>query len=170
MRLFVAVWPSAAVVEDLGRVERPAYPGVRWTTVDQWHVTLRFIGELDDPAVLISGMQGAAMSTTVAELGPRSACLGPTVLCLPVTGLDALAAAVRAATADVGDPGDQLGFRGHLTLARARRGAGRSALRRLPVIEMRSRWTVEEVTVVASGLGGTGSVYTVVGRVPLSAR
>jgi 2'-5' RNA ligase len=179
MRLFVAVWPSAAVVDELRGLERPARPGVRWTTADQWHVTLRFLGEIDDPDLLGSRMeeltwpvQGPASvqgraGATVAELGPRSVCLGPAVLCLPVNGLDALAAAVRAATADLGRPDDHAGFRGHLTLARARRGAGRSVLRQLPVIELQQRWTVEEVTIVASALGGTGSAYTVVGRAPL---
>jgi 2'-5' RNA ligase len=177
MRLFVAVWPSDAVVDELRGLERPAHPGVRWTTADQWHVTLRFIGELEDPDLLTariealaSPVEGPAVTTlgaTVAELGPRSVCLGPAVLCLPVNGLDALTAAVRATTAEFGQPEDHSTFRGHLTLARARRGAGRSVLRALPVIELQSRWVVEEVTIVASALGGTGSVYTVVGRAPL---
>jgi len=185
MRLFVAVWPSAAVVDELRGLERPARPGVRWTTADQWHVTLRFLGEMEDPDLLTSRMeeltsplQGSATPlqgpatplqgpATVAELGPRRVCLGPAVLCLPVNGLNTLAAAVRAATADLGWPDDHAAFRGHLTLARARRGAGRSVLRHLPVIELQARWTVEEVTIVASALGGTGSAYTIVGQAPL---
>jgi RNA 2',3'-cyclic 3'-phosphodiesterase len=174
MRLFVAVWPSAQVVDDLRGLDRPPLPGVRWTTPDQWHVTLRFVGELEDADLLTTRIRQLAPhvqapgAPTVAETGPRSVCLGPSVLCLPVTGLDALAAAVRTATADLGRPDDRPGFRAHLTLARARRGAARSVLRGLPVIELASRWTVEEVTVVASTLGGTGSAYTVVGRVSLS--
>jgi 2'-5' RNA ligase len=184
MRLFVAVWPSEAVVDELRRLERPAHPAVRWTTADQWHVTLRFVGELEDPDLLtarieelsssaqgsrstVQGPPGATVGPTVAELGPRSVCLGPSVLCLPVNGLDSLAGAVRAATAELGQPEDHSVFRGHLTLARARRGAARSVLRGLPVIEQLSRWVVEEVTIVASALGGTGSAYTVVGRAPL---
>ena len=47
MRLFVAVWPTPAVVEELGALPRPAAPGLRWTTADQWHVTLRFLGDAD---------------------------------------------------------------------------------------------------------------------------
>ncbi len=57
MRLFVAVWPSAAVVDELRGLERPARPGVRWTTADQWHVTLRFLGEMEDPDLLTSRME-----------------------------------------------------------------------------------------------------------------
>ena len=167
MRLFVAVWPSPSVIEDLRGLDRPPHPGVRWTMADQWHVTLRFVGELEDPDLLISRVQEAAagVGPMVAEIGPRSGCLGPSVLCLPVHGLDALAAAVRATTADLGEP-ERPDFHGHLTLARARRGAV-SVFKRLPAVELASSWPVEEATVVASALGGTGSTYTVVGQAPI---
>ena len=48
MRLFVAVWPPVDVVERLSELPRPAVDGVRWTTPDQWHVTIRFLGEVAD--------------------------------------------------------------------------------------------------------------------------
>jgi len=167
MRLFVAVWPSPSVVDDLRWLDRPPHPGVRWTMADQWHVTLQFVGELEDPGLLTSRVQAAAsgVGPLVAEMGPRSGCLGPSVLCLPVHGLDALAGAVRAATADLGEP-ERPDFHGHLTLARVRRGAG-SVFKRLPAVELASSWSVEEITVVASALGGTGSTYTIVGHAPL---
>ena len=167
MRLFVAVWPSPSVIEDLRGLDRPPHPGVRWTMADQWHVTLRFVGDLEDPEPLISRVRGAAsqVGPTVAEMGPRSGWLGPSVLCLPVHGLDAVAAAVRTATGDLGEP-ERPDFHGHLTLARARRGAA-PVLKRLPAVELASSWPVEEITVVASALGGTGSTYTVVGHAPL---
>jgi 2'-5' RNA ligase len=89
------------------------------------------------------------------------------VLCLPVTGLDAVAASVVEATADVGEAPEDRPFFGHLTLARARRGAHPAALRRLPPVHVSGAWPVTEVTVVASRTGGSGSRYEVVERVPV---
>ena len=49
VRLFVAVWPPESVVEMLLGLDRPEGPDLRWTTEPQWHVTLRFLGDVDDP-------------------------------------------------------------------------------------------------------------------------
>ena len=51
MRLFVAVWPPYEVVNSIAALERPPLPGLRWTTPDQWHVTMRFLGDVDDGSV-----------------------------------------------------------------------------------------------------------------------
>jgi 2'-5' RNA ligase len=46
VRLFVAVWPPNDVVDVLADLPRPDVAGVRWTTQGQWHVTLRFLGQV----------------------------------------------------------------------------------------------------------------------------
>ena len=51
MRCFVAVWPPDDVLDDLAALPRPAATYARWSTRDQWHVTLRFFGELDEAGV-----------------------------------------------------------------------------------------------------------------------
>jgi 2'-5' RNA ligase len=51
-RLFVAVWPPAGVVETLQALERPDIPRLRWTTPEQWHVTLRFLGSFEIEPVM----------------------------------------------------------------------------------------------------------------------
>ena len=169
MRLFVAAWPPADVVAGLARADRPASKLVRWTTPDQWHVTLRFLGEVEDGSAITDRLAEAHLGPPVtARLGPTSVILGSSVVCLPVTGLDSLAANVIAATADVGRPPDRRRFHGHVTLARARGGAGRGALRHLPALCLDASWTVDRVAVVASTLGGEGSRYQAVGTVALS--
>lgn len=45
-RLFVALIPPAPVRTELAALAAPL-PGVRWTPVDNLHLTLRFIGETD---------------------------------------------------------------------------------------------------------------------------
>ena len=164
MRLFVAVWPPPEVVALLAALDRPPLDGVRWTTPDQWHVTLRFLGEVDDPARVLAPLAGAALPGASVGLGPIAERPSPSLLWLPVAGLEALAAAVIGATLEVGRPVAGP-FRGHLTLARARRSAPRGVLRRLSPVACSASWAVGEVTVVASTLGGTGSRYEVVGRI-----
>ena len=42
------MWPPPEVVARLAALARPTVEGVRWTTPEQWHVTLRFLGWVDD--------------------------------------------------------------------------------------------------------------------------
>lgn len=167
MRVFVAVWPSPAVVGRLVEIDRPARPGIRWTTQDQWHVTLRFLGELGEQEV--KGVKGALAGLgAVDREGPVSAVagpaldrLGPAVLCLPVAGLDQLAAQVAALTAGVGQPVADRPFRGHLTIARAKRGVNPKPPG--PALFSAS-WEVAEVTLVASTRHPHGARYEVIDR------
>ena len=168
MRLFVAIWPPAPVVELLAGIERPPTPGLRWTTEDQWHVTLRFLGEVtgdDRGKKTFDGLQSIGRNRpATARAGPAVVPLGPTVLCLPVAGLDELAADVGRATADIGAPVGKRPFRGHLTIARLKEGA------RVPPsawAALSASWNVDEVTLVASQLRPTGAHYEVIGRIPL---
>jgi len=165
VRLFVAVWPPPEVVRDLAALPRPSVEGVRWTTAEHWHVTLRFLGELPDAAGLCDALRAAPLARVSAAMGPLAERPSPMLLWLPVAGLDGLAAAVMAATAALGRR-EEPAFRGHLTLARARPRTPRGALRRLTPLALSASWDVEEVTVVRSATGGTGSRYEVVERFP----
>lgn len=162
MRLFVAVWPDAATLGVLSALARPELPGVRWTRPEQWHVTLRFLGDADPGAVaarLAPAVDG--LTAVAASMGPACALLGRNVLHVPVAGLDSLAAAVAEATADLGRAPRPGPFHGHLTLARARRPLD---LRSLVGRPASSAWSVCEVTLVSSVTGRSGSRYDVVGR------
>ena len=105
MRLFVAVWPPADVLDAIEALDRPARQGVRWTGRDQWHVTLRFLGRVDDVDSVTGPLAGAcSLAAPVAVAGPLTGLLGSSIVMLPVGGLDDLAAAVVALTASVGEP------------------------------------------------------------------
>lgn len=143
MRLFVAVRPPDTILDALERLDRPEHPGVRWSARDQWHVTLRFLGEVDDPGPVMEALQAAPLRRCEAVVGPRVTTLGRHVVCLPVAGLDDLARGVDTAVRAAGQPPDERRFRGHLTLARVRRGrsaahlAGEAFERRFPVTDVR---------------------------------
>ena len=111
------MWPPDDVLDAIAGVPRPSMSGVRWTTRDQWHVTLRFLGDagVDDTR---AALDDVSASRTEALLGPTVKRLGSGVLCLPVGGLAELAAAVQQTTAAIGKPPEHRRFRGHVTLAR----------------------------------------------------
>jgi 2'-5' RNA ligase len=165
-RLFVAVWPPADVMERLAALPRREQPGVRWTTRDQWHVTLRFLGEADVDAArgALAGLQAASCH---AVLGSRARRLGPSAFVVPVGGLDELAAGVALATEGVGQssPRPSSRFRGHLTLARlkgkARPGLDVSAL-------ASASWWVTSVALVQSQLHPHGARYETLAEVALA--
>jgi RNA 2',3'-cyclic 3'-phosphodiesterase len=160
VRLFVAVVPPPDVLAAVARLPRPDVPGVRWSTRDQWHVTLRFLGEVDDPDAVVAALESADLAPAAATLGPGVAVLGRSVLVIPVAGLDDLAASVVAATSALGRPPEDRAFRGHLTLARARRGASvRGPARRLADDEVAATFPVGEVRLVRSRLGPDGARY-----------
>lgn len=155
------------MLEALGR---PHHPDVRWTTSDQWHVTLRFLGDVpdDDVAALREALDGlAGRPATAIALGPRTTRLGRGQLVLPATGADDLAAAVATATAPFG-PSDDRPFRGHLTLARARRRARGGVPAELTGTPVDARWPATEVALVRSHLDPGGARYETIHRVPLT--
>jgi RNA 2',3'-cyclic 3'-phosphodiesterase len=170
MRCFVAIWPPPAVTDLLAALDRPADAGVRWTTPDQWHVTLVFLGEVAEPSVpgLVEGTQAAARRVdgpVEAELGPETEMLGRGVLYVPVRGIDALALAAREMVAALVDRVGERPFAGHLTLARARReGRIPAALRGTPVA---ATWTVNEICLVVSRLARSGARYETIASAPL---
>jgi 2'-5' RNA ligase len=155
MRLFVAILPPSAVLDDVAALRRPERPGVRWTTRDQWHVTLRFLGEVPDPAPVAEALDAAPLARATAVLGPEATPLGRRVVCVPVAGLDDLAAGVVAATAGFGRPPEPRPFHGHLTLARVTRGP----LRDLLGEPISARFAVRAVRLVRSRLGPQGARY-----------
>lgn len=132
---------------------------MRWTARSQWHVTLRFLGEAEvEPAVAALGTVDA--SPARAEVGPVVSRLGRSVVCLPVAGLDGVAAAVRKATASVGEPPDPRPFAGHITLARLRRRAACG----VTGTRFSATFGVGEVELVRSTLTADGPEYVVEAR------
>jgi 2'-5' RNA ligase len=166
MRLFIAVWPPPDVVAAIEALPRPVGDGLRWTTQEQWHVTLRFFGSIAAPEPVVEALTAVELpADVVAEAGPSLGRFGWRVLHIPVVGLEALAAAVVGATAGIGMAPDPRPFHGHLTLARSR-GRGRPTvdLRPLAAVPFAATWPVEELTVVESVTGRGGSRYGVVAR------
>lgn len=164
-RLFVAVWPPENVRASLAALDRPSLPGLRWTSPAQWHVTLRFLGEVADVELVRAALAGISAPPAIAVLGPVGI-FGQLVLHVPVAGLGSLAAEVDRATHDFGRPPEDRRFAGHLTLARAVKG-GNVDLRLFTGAAFAGAWTVEQVDLVESRLSPKGAQYAVVDTVKL---
>ena len=51
---------------------RPDDPAVRWSTPDQWHVTLRFLGSVDDVASVRDALRSVEWSSAQVDVGPAT--------------------------------------------------------------------------------------------------
>lgn len=167
VRLFVALTPPPAVVDELWAVTevlRAEHPELRWVMPGQCHLTLAFLGEVDDDTQ--PGL-GARLARAAGRTPPLTLSLGgggrfgEQVLWTRVRGetdrLRHLAASVRAAARRCRLPVDDRPYRPHLTLARNRNraepGVVRSAATSLDDFDGLS-WTADEVHLVRSYLGG----------------
>jgi 2'-5' RNA ligase len=128
VRAFVAFYPDEVARGELVEVAPEDADDVRVTDMADWHVTVRFLGEVaESRAGDVTTAAAAAIATVApftARLGPLTALgTGARVLFVPVHGAEHLAGALDAVLDPLVEPRDGP-YRGHLTLARAR-GRGR---------------------------------------------
>ena len=161
-RLFLAVFPPIAVIGRLGELERAEIEGLRWTGREQWHITLRFLGEAEQGEVEDS-LQGLGRSASTVRLGPATRRLGGRVLVLSADGLGELAAEVRSRTEGIGQPPERRDFTGHLTLARARKQVPGATVG----LPFEAEFQATELWLVSSKLHPDGARYTRLSHWPL---
>jgi 2'-5' RNA ligase len=182
MRLFVAIALPPEAAGELDRVVaplRPGWPELRWTGVDAWHLTLAFLGEVDEAVtgVLAVRLAAAAKRHTALTLSLSGAGAFPGATRARVLwtgilgdrrGLAALAGAVDRAARRAGAPpatGGR-GYQPHLTLARCRAPADVR-----PLVDTLSGfhgtpWTAAEIYLIHSRLEASPR-YEVLGTWPL---
>jgi len=161
-RLFVAVWPPEEVIEALRALRRKDERGVRFLPPENWHVTLRFLGE-SRPEEVIERLEGIELARTQARLHPAVDLLGRRQVIVPVSGTEALARAVTVATDGLGEAPTHRRYVGHLTLARMRKDARPP---RVTGTSFDETFEVTEVALVRSRLRPTGSEYETVATWP----
>jgi 2'-5' RNA ligase len=123
-RLFVALWPSAAVTAVLAAMPRPDIAGVRWSIPEQWMIKLRPLGHVNDRIVpaLVDALDADLVGIPPVEcrIGPVTRRLGGQWLGAPVDGLDDLAATVFEATEALVPVTHPQPFQADIVLARGR--------------------------------------------------
>jgi 2'-5' RNA ligase len=174
--MFVAVWPDDSTLTRLSLLELGPVHGLRLVRPGRWHITLRFLGDVEEDLVpaLVDALGDAAESMAGplrCEVGPGTAWFsGERVLQIPVAGLDGGAEAARRATLPLVPDSDhgEAPFTGHLTVARSKQGrldaSARAALAGVPFA---ASFDVNFFDLVASLLSSEGPRYTTLARVPL---
>ena len=188
-RTFIAVeLPDvvrAALQAHIARLSR-ALPRVRFQPPDSLHLTLAFLGELDDER-LAAATQAAAdtaptvppFTLTVAGLGTFGPPYAPRVLWCAVGGaipaLLRLQAALARRLEAAGFPREERPFAPHLTLARFKQPLDSAALQRLTSIlaaptVAETPFAIESLSVMKSELLRPAARYTCLRTCPLGAR
>lgn len=185
MRLFVAVTPPQPVLDELeARVAplRPAWPGLRWTGQEAWHLTLAFLGEVSERTTAALGprLERAAHrhQSLLLSFGPGGAFPAPgraRVLWAGIEGdrepLKALARSVAAGARRAGaaPPDEGRQFRPHLTLARCRQPADVRPLVAALAGYAGPPWIAAEIHLIRSFLNEGPPRYETAGTWPLRA-
>lgn len=176
MRLFVAVWPDSSTLGRLAALQLGSVDALRLVKPGEWHITLRFLGDVDPVLVpsLVDALEtatGTLPDFVHCELGPSTAWFaGDRVLQIPVSGLDQAAVAIRDATVPVVPDVNPVNarFLGHLTVARSKlrrlSASERSALAGIPFA---ASFEADSFDLVGSQPGTKGSRYTTLERVSL---
>jgi 2'-5' RNA ligase len=154
-RLFIAVWLPENVVDALMSLRRKDQLGVRFIPPENWHITLRFLGEANTGEV-IDALDGVRLPPTEAVLGPAVDVIDERALMVPVSGLEALAAEVAERTRRIGSEPPRKRFVGHLTLARVK---SRTAMPATLGELFHASFDVPEIALVQSRLHPQGARY-----------
>jgi len=192
VRLFIAIdldegsrRAAAALGEEVARRLHSAGAvdrrGATWVSAPNLHLTLRFLGEVDEGrtsrlvAQIAEPFQTPAFTLTLSELGVFPPAGPPRVIWIGVKGAgDSLAALyqeVESRLRGLQFTPESRPFQAHLTLGRFRRPGGRRA-RDVVCTETPSEEIgpsrVDHVTLYRSDLSPRGPTYTTLVRAPLS--
>jgi RNA 2',3'-cyclic 3'-phosphodiesterase len=186
LRLFIALPLSNEIKQILQRQQDALKTQlaqhdktIRWTTPEQWHLTLAFLGATNRERLptIQAVMERSAkpikafvLETTVLGAFPSSR--RPSVLWLGVggnvTSLQTLQLRLSEALSGLLEPDDKP-FKPHLTLARLKQfGLGKEvseAFGKTPVTQQ--AWTVSELCLYQSVLKSSGADHNVIHRVSL---
>ena len=168
MRLFVALAPLSAVLDDLDAACAPfrvTRDDLRWTSREAWHVTLAFLGEVTEVSLarLLPRLERAAarhhpFSLSFDGAGAFPAAHRANVLWTGLSGdrraLGELAASVTAGARRAGaaPPDSSRKYRPHLTLARCRAPADVRGIVASLDSYRGQPWTAEEIFLIQSRL------------------
>jgi len=169
MRLFIAIELPEDVKRILGRMCSDI-PGARWVAPEQLHLTLSFLGELDEAAMKrldgeLAGIQAPGFDLHFAGTGCFPNRRQPRVLWVglePEPLLNSLAALVRKAVLACDIPQEDRPFSAHITLARLKFPAShevaafldQSQKQKLPTVSVR------EFVLFQSRLTPDGAIHT----------
>ena len=185
MRCFVAIALPAAVRKHLVRIQeilRREDPDVKWVEEENLHLSLKFLGDVDDEALAtlkgilsVEALRWPRLRLTYAGIGVFPEHGIPRVIWAGCSGdlerLAGLAGAVERAAEQVGVPREHRPFVAHLTIGRVR--SGRNVKRLKASLENQREVPLgsDEVAgfvLYQSHLSNKGPIYEEVASFPLT--
>jgi len=168
MRLFIAApVPFSRAFEAATRDLLAAVPGVVAVPRGSWHITLRFLGELDDAGDVAVALQSALEGATAVPammLGvgafPRPGRARVAWVSVSAPGLAMLESRIRYATARMGRPPEQRVFEPHVTLGRLKQPANLEPWLRSHGQTLFFQGQLDRIVLFSSELTRKGPVYT----------
>jgi 2'-5' RNA ligase len=126
MRLFIAIELPDSCKKELGKLRTHEIPDARWVQKEQIHLTLAFLGEVDDDTsklliTRLAKIEAAGFELCLSGTGCFPDRRRPRVLWVgvkPEPGLTRLAEAIRETVLACHIPQEERPFSPHLTLAR----------------------------------------------------
>jgi 2'-5' RNA ligase len=171
MRLFIALDLPWELRQRLSLLAGSGIPGARWVPPENYHLTLRFIGETpahraEDIDLALATLRARGFSLTLAGLGTFHKGGRPTALWVGVERsqqLDHLQNKIETALQRIGLEPERRRFTPHLTLARLDTSVPEAKLAAFVQAHNLFRAEpvpVEHFTLFSSRLGKEQSVYT----------
>lgn len=156
--------PPPEVIETIDSLPTRAYRGVRFTRRNQWHITIKFLGQTNTEDAL-RALEAVDAKAAKATLGPEVVLLGPRVVMIPAAGLDALSDAVNLAFEGLGEDQEPREFVGHLTLARLKGAPLRdSSLVSVLGAPLATSFHVGALALLETEVGPEGTTHTAVAQ------
>jgi 2'-5' RNA ligase len=175
MRLFIAIEPEESVMRDLTKIQNTLRPEItaRWTPADQFHLTLKFLGDTPDPELpdIIAALKAIQIDSPISLRMTGIVCFpphGPIRIIAAAMEDDQnrcakLAGEIDRACHDVGFPLENRKWTPHITLARVKERVApdaRGKLLSLPVTN--PEFEVDHFVLKESRLTSDGATYLTV--------
>ncbi len=186
IRTFIAVNLASFVVEEIAKVQaalRAADPGVvRWTRVENMHLTLKFLGDIEQDCVapILSRLRRVVHDRPAFRVEARRLGGFPDLKRLRVIwvglsgeGLTVLSKDLETALRELHFPAEKREFHPHVTLGRVRSQRGWDQV--LPLVQHYAHTSfgtsvIDQVRLYRSDLRPTGAIYTALGSAPLQTK
>ena len=188
MRLFLAIELPDSVHDFLKQVrnsfsvqEREANGLVSWVRAENWHITLKFLGEVEPSR--ITALTSALEMVRIESIDLFGGHIqyfptrGPVnVISIGLGGdigrLNELHEQIELRCKNIGFPTEGRAYTGHITIGRTKKIAAHSTTKRLRQIKFSElfpgpKFTVQSFVLMQSELDARGSRYTTLARFPL---
>jgi 2'-5' RNA ligase len=188
-RLFLALAITSEIKTEIAKTQADLRHNlsdakIRWSGSEQWHLTLRFLGNVDVSRLDLLKQKITSVCRTSNSLLLHAEGIGvfppkrpPRVIWVGVRDVDGqlkkLQAELQAATNEFTSEPPEETFTAHVTLGRVKtisRAEAEFLSSRLPQLRERhfGEWTAKTVDLMRSELGSEGARHTVLVAIPLA--